>query len=112
MSVPSTTQRSFYKDVQQLYRTVDSSTDGQATIESVDDISVRISLRPKTGNNAHATFYMSVSLFRLLFWFIIDMISALFALPCVGVLVSLSIHNSLLISHLESFRAASHSIIN
>ncbi|VUZ48018.1 unnamed protein product [Hymenolepis diminuta] len=60
MSVPSTTQRSFYKDVQQLYRTVDSSTDGQATIESVDDISVRISLRPKTGNNAHATFYMSI----------------------------------------------------
>ncbi|KAM3183905.1 hypothetical protein ACTXT7_009416 [Hymenolepis weldensis] len=59
MSVPSTTQRSFYKDVQQLYRTIDSSTDGQAAIESVDDISVRVSLHPKTGNNAHATFYMS-----------------------------------------------------
>ncbi|VUZ48019.1 unnamed protein product, partial [Hymenolepis diminuta] len=108
MSVPSTTQRSFYKDVQQLYRTVDSSTDGQATIESVDDISVRISLRPKTGNNAHATFYMSVSLFHLLFWFIINMISALFALPCVSVLVSLSIHKSLFISHLQSLSHQFH----
>ncbi|VDO03826.1 unnamed protein product [Rodentolepis nana] len=60
MAVASTSQRSFFKDVQHLYRTIDSSTDGQAAVESVDDLSVSISLSPKTGCNAHATFYMTL----------------------------------------------------
>ncbi|KAM7542305.1 hypothetical protein Aperf_G00000011418 [Anoplocephala perfoliata] len=61
MSIPSTNQRSFLKDVQQLYRIIDTSTDGQAAVESVDDTSVRISLLPKTGCNAHATFLMTIN---------------------------------------------------
>nr|CDS31761.2 nedd8 conjugating enzyme ubc12 [Hymenolepis microstoma] len=60
MAVASTAQRSFFKDVQHLYQTIDSSTDGQAAVELVDDMSVRISLCPKTGCNAHATFYMTI----------------------------------------------------
>lgn len=61
MAVASTSQRSFFKDVQHLYQTIDTSTDGQAAVESVDDTSVCISLCPKTGCNAHATFYMTVT---------------------------------------------------
>nr|CDS26004.1 ubiquitin conjugating enzyme E2 [Hymenolepis microstoma] len=61
MAVASTTQRSFFKDVQHLYKTIDSSTDGQAAVEFVDDMSVRISLCPKSGCNAHATFYMTIT---------------------------------------------------
>nr|CDS26006.2 ubiquitin conjugating enzyme E2 [Hymenolepis microstoma] len=60
MAVASTTQRSFFKDVQHLYQTIDSSTDGQAALELVDDTSVRISLCPKSGCNAHATFYVNI----------------------------------------------------
>ncbi|VDO02611.1 unnamed protein product [Rodentolepis nana] len=61
MAVASTSQRSFFKDVQHLCRTIDSSTDGQAAIETINDMSVRISLCPKTGFNAHATFYMTIT---------------------------------------------------
>nr|CDS27385.1 hypothetical protein HmN_000742200 [Hymenolepis microstoma] len=38
MAVASTSQRSFFKDVQHLYQYFDSSTDGQVAVESVDDI--------------------------------------------------------------------------
>ncbi|KAL5961388.1 hypothetical protein TSMEX_010879 [Taenia solium] len=55
-----TTQRTLAKDVQQLYRTIDASTDGQAAIIGVDDKMVMVSLRPKAGYNAHAEFQLTV----------------------------------------------------
>ncbi|VDL58617.1 unnamed protein product [Hymenolepis diminuta] len=64
MAAPSTKQRSFLKDLQELYRKIDKSTDGQAVVESLDDRSVRVSLHPKTGLNAHATFYVTVNWFH------------------------------------------------
>ncbi|KAL5104850.1 putative NEDD8-conjugating enzyme Ubc12-like [Taenia crassiceps] len=59
MSGP-TTQRTFFKDLQQLYRTIETSTDGQATITGIDEMSVRVLLRPKFGTNAHAEFILVV----------------------------------------------------
>uniref|UniRef100_A0A5K3FZC9 UBIQUITIN_CONJUGAT_2 domain-containing protein n=4 Tax=Mesocestoides corti TaxID=53468 RepID=A0A5K3FZC9_MESCO len=56
----STGQRSFLKDVQQLYRTIDYSTDGQASIVSVNELSVIVSLNPKFGRNAHAAFIANI----------------------------------------------------
>ncbi|VDK51577.1 unnamed protein product [Taenia asiatica] len=56
-----TTQRTFFKDLQQLYRTIEVSTDGQATISGSDEMSVRVLLRPKSGCNAHAEFILDVS---------------------------------------------------
>uniref|UniRef100_A0A5K3FKH9 UBIQUITIN_CONJUGAT_2 domain-containing protein n=2 Tax=Mesocestoides corti TaxID=53468 RepID=A0A5K3FKH9_MESCO len=53
---PSTTQRSCQKDIQQLYRMIEASTDGQASIIGVTEMSVVISLHPKFGYNAHADF--------------------------------------------------------
>uniref|UniRef100_A0A5K3FYG8 UBIQUITIN_CONJUGAT_2 domain-containing protein n=2 Tax=Mesocestoides corti TaxID=53468 RepID=A0A5K3FYG8_MESCO len=58
--VHSATQRSYLKDIQQLYRTIEASTDGQASILSVDEMSVMISLQPKSGNNAHAAFNVEI----------------------------------------------------
>uniref|UniRef100_A0A5K3FGV8 UBIQUITIN_CONJUGAT_2 domain-containing protein n=1 Tax=Mesocestoides corti TaxID=53468 RepID=A0A5K3FGV8_MESCO len=52
----SITQRSYPKDVQQLYRTIETSTDGQASIICAGEMSVVISLHPKSGYNAHAAF--------------------------------------------------------
>nr|CDS28828.1 expressed protein [Hymenolepis microstoma] len=49
LAVASTSQRSFFKDVQHLYQYFDSSTDGQAAVESVDDMSVCNPHCPKTG---------------------------------------------------------------
>ncbi|VDD77176.1 unnamed protein product [Mesocestoides corti] len=57
----STGQRSFFKDVQQLYRTIDTSTDGQASIVSVNELSVIVSLNPKFGLNAHAAFIVNIN---------------------------------------------------
>ncbi|VUZ55312.1 unnamed protein product [Hymenolepis diminuta] len=54
-------RRTFYKDIQDLYRTIESSTDSQACIEGFESTSVKIALRPKNGINAHAVFYMDVS---------------------------------------------------
>ncbi|VDD84429.1 unnamed protein product [Mesocestoides corti] len=56
----STTQRSYVKDIQQLYRTIETSTDGQASILSVNEMSVMISLHPKSGYNAHAAFTVKI----------------------------------------------------
>ncbi|VDD78444.1 unnamed protein product, partial [Mesocestoides corti] len=53
-------QRSFFKDVQQLYRKIDTSTDGQASIVSVNELSVIVSLNPKFGRNAHAAFIVNI----------------------------------------------------
>nr|CDI70160.1 hypothetical protein EgrG_001154700 [Echinococcus granulosus] len=60
----STTQRTFFKDLQQLYKTVEASTDGQATILGIDETAVTVSLRPKYGCNAHAEFVLRVSAFH------------------------------------------------
>uniref|UniRef100_A0A5K3FUS8 UBIQUITIN_CONJUGAT_2 domain-containing protein n=1 Tax=Mesocestoides corti TaxID=53468 RepID=A0A5K3FUS8_MESCO len=56
----STTHRSYFKDIQQLYRTIETSTNGQASIISVNEISVLISLHPKSGYNAHADFIVKI----------------------------------------------------
>ncbi|VDD80734.1 unnamed protein product [Mesocestoides corti] len=56
----STDQRSFFKDVQQLYRVIDTSTDGQASIVSVNELSLIVSLNPKFGRNAHAAFIVNI----------------------------------------------------
>uniref|UniRef100_A0A5K3FR85 UBIQUITIN_CONJUGAT_2 domain-containing protein n=1 Tax=Mesocestoides corti TaxID=53468 RepID=A0A5K3FR85_MESCO len=56
----STGRRSFFKDVQQLYRTIDTSTDGQASIVCVNELSVIVSLNPKFGRNAHAAFIVNI----------------------------------------------------
>ncbi|EUB54603.1 hypothetical protein EGR_10541 [Echinococcus granulosus] len=56
----STTRRTFFKDIQQLYETIGASTDGQATILGTGEMSVRVSLRPKSGCNAHAEFILSI----------------------------------------------------
>ncbi|EUB55136.1 hypothetical protein EGR_09996 [Echinococcus granulosus] len=55
----SKTQRTFFKDLQQLYKTIEASTDGQATILGIDEMSVNVSLRPKSGCNAHAEFVLN-----------------------------------------------------
>lgn len=60
MSRPSA-QRSFFKDLQELYRTIETSTDGQASILGIDEMSVKVALQPKSGFNAHAVFYLNVS---------------------------------------------------
>nr|CDS25387.1 tubby [Hymenolepis microstoma] len=52
--------RTFYKDLQQLYMTVETSTDGQAEILGIDEMTVRVALKPKTGYNAHAVFTMTI----------------------------------------------------
>ncbi|EUB55135.1 hypothetical protein EGR_09995 [Echinococcus granulosus] len=57
----STTQRTFFKDLQQLHRKIEASTDGQATILGSDEMSVTVSLRPKSGYNAHAEFVLNKS---------------------------------------------------
>ncbi|KAM3183233.1 hypothetical protein ACTXT7_010755 [Hymenolepis weldensis] len=60
MSIPLS-RRTFYKDIQHLFRTIESSTDSQASIEGLDSTSVRIALRPQKGINAHAVFYMDIT---------------------------------------------------
>ncbi|KAM7539227.1 hypothetical protein Aperf_G00000048092 [Anoplocephala perfoliata] len=59
MSDPAT-RRSFAKDVRDLFRKIDSSTDGQAAIEGFDEESITVALRPKVGINAHAVFHMLI----------------------------------------------------
>ncbi|KAL5969326.1 NEDD8-conjugating enzyme UBC12, partial [Taenia solium] len=53
-------QRTFMKDLQQLYKTIDASTDGQAFIVGIDEMTVKVSLRPKSGYNAHAEFLVTI----------------------------------------------------
>lgn len=60
-----TQRRTFYRDVQNLYRNIESSTNGQASIEEFDDTSIKVALRPTEGINAHAVFYMNVSGFEI-----------------------------------------------
>ncbi|VDL19794.1 unnamed protein product [Hymenolepis diminuta] len=55
-----TQRRTFYRDVQNLYRNIESSTNGQASIEEFDDTSIKVALRPTEGINAHAVFYMNI----------------------------------------------------
>ncbi|CDS37757.1 protein kinase [Echinococcus multilocularis] len=55
-----TAQRTFMKDLQQLYRTIEASTDGQAFIVGIDAMTVKVSLRPKSGYNAHAEFMLTI----------------------------------------------------
>ncbi|CUT99854.1 UBiquitin Conjugating enzyme family member [Echinococcus multilocularis] len=55
-----TTQRTFMKDVQHLYRTIDASTNGQASIIAADEMTVKVSLRPTSGYNAHAEFLLTI----------------------------------------------------
>ncbi|VDD77162.1 unnamed protein product [Mesocestoides corti] len=57
----SITQRSHLKDIYQLYRTIETATDGQASIISVSEMSVVISLHPKSGYNAHAAFTVKIT---------------------------------------------------
>ncbi|KAL5112915.1 hypothetical protein TcWFU_009318 [Taenia crassiceps] len=59
MSCPAT-QRTFAKDVHQLRKTIDASTGGQASIIAVDELTVKVCLRPKSGLNAHAEFLLTI----------------------------------------------------
>ena len=52
--------RSFFKDLQILYKKIEDSTEGQASIVGVHDMSVMVSLQPTTGLNAHAVFHFTV----------------------------------------------------
>uniref|UniRef100_A0A5K3FZR4 UBIQUITIN_CONJUGAT_2 domain-containing protein n=1 Tax=Mesocestoides corti TaxID=53468 RepID=A0A5K3FZR4_MESCO len=52
--------RAYLTDVQQLYRLIETSTNGQASMISVDEMSVLISLHPKSGYNAHADFAVEI----------------------------------------------------
>lgn len=53
-------KRTYLKDLQELYRKIESSTDGQASIENASDFVVGINLRHNSGFNAHASFYFTV----------------------------------------------------
>ena len=66
-------QRSFFSDVQDLYKKIEASTDGQAYILEVDDMTVMICLRPKSGFNAHALFHLTVSIHSKLLKLIHDL---------------------------------------
>ncbi|KAM7543098.1 hypothetical protein Aperf_G00000002521 [Anoplocephala perfoliata] len=54
-------RRTFSKDVQQLYKSIGTSTDGQATIIGINEMAVHLSLMPKTGFNAHAAFDLIIN---------------------------------------------------
>ncbi|KAM7542443.1 hypothetical protein Aperf_G00000002553 [Anoplocephala perfoliata] len=54
-------RRTFSKDVQQLYKTAETSTDGQAAIIAFNEMSVHLSLMPRTGFNAHAAFDLIIN---------------------------------------------------
>uniref|UniRef100_A0A0R3TE33 Cadherin domain-containing protein n=1 Tax=Rodentolepis nana TaxID=102285 RepID=A0A0R3TE33_RODNA len=55
------TQWALYKDLQQLDMTVESSAVDQAEFLEVDVMTGRLTLKPKTGQSAHAVFAMTVS---------------------------------------------------
>ncbi|KAM7543102.1 hypothetical protein Aperf_G00000002529 [Anoplocephala perfoliata] len=57
----SGSRRTFSKDVQRLYKTIETSTDGQAAIIGVNEMAVHLSLMPKSGFNAHAVFELIIS---------------------------------------------------
>ncbi|VUZ40107.1 unnamed protein product, partial [Hymenolepis diminuta] len=54
-------QRTFYKDLQQPHRSIETSTDRQASVVGIDETSVRGALHPKAGLTVHAVFYMILS---------------------------------------------------
>nr|CDS18685.1 Ubiquitin carrier protein [Echinococcus granulosus] len=56
----SAIRRTFMKDLQHLCRTIDASTDGQASIVGIDEMTVKVLLRPKSGYNAHAEFLLTI----------------------------------------------------
>ncbi|VDD78764.1 unnamed protein product [Mesocestoides corti] len=56
----STTQRSYLKDLHQLYRMIEASTHGQASIVAANEMSVVVSLHPNSGYNAHAAFTVEI----------------------------------------------------
>ena len=58
-------ERSFFKDLQELYKKIDTSTEGQGSIIYVDDMTVMVALQPKSGLYAHAVFHITVSLFSI-----------------------------------------------
>ena len=57
------TERSFFKDLQELYKKLEASTEGQSSIICVDDMKIMLSLQPQSGLYAHAVFHMTVGLF-------------------------------------------------
>lgn len=59
--LPPVAQRTFMEDLQKLYRTIDASTDGQASIIGVDEMTVKVSPRPKAEYNVYAEFLLTVS---------------------------------------------------
>lgn len=65
MSKPGT-KRTFLKDLQDLYRKIESSTDGQARVVSASDFVIVINLRPNSGYNAHASFDFTVRFLYIL----------------------------------------------
>ena len=60
------TQCTFMKDVQQLCRIIDASTDGQASIVGADEMTIKAALHPKSGYNAHADFLLAVNFLGML----------------------------------------------
>ncbi|CDS36417.1 expressed conserved protein [Echinococcus multilocularis] len=60
MTYPAT-QRTFMGKVQQLCRTIDDSTDGQASIIGIDEMTVKVSLLPKSSLNAHIGFTLTAN---------------------------------------------------
>ncbi|CUT99411.1 Ubiquitin carrier protein [Echinococcus multilocularis] len=56
----SAIRRTFMKDLQHLCRTIDASTDGQASIVRIDEMTVKVLLRPKSGYNAHGEFLLTI----------------------------------------------------
>nr|CDS22308.1 expressed conserved protein [Echinococcus granulosus] len=56
-----TTQRTFMEKVQQLYRTIDDSTEGQASTIGIDEMTVKVSLLPKSSFNAHIGFTLTAN---------------------------------------------------
>lgn len=55
--------RGYLQDLQNLYKNISSSTDGQAEIKLVSDRSLIVHITPKSGCNAHATFVYTVFIF-------------------------------------------------
>ena len=54
----------FIKDLDELYRRIDTSTNGQAYVLGLNWMSVMVALQPQSGFNAHALFNMTVSSFE------------------------------------------------
>ena len=55
----------FMKDVQQMHKPIDASTDRQASIVGIDGMKAKVYLRLETGFNAHADFLLTASIFDI-----------------------------------------------